>query len=150
VRGAGKANKIETRYPLFSCIPTKMSIFHVNIKFHVSLKDYEEIVKDTYSVLRSDGEIDSGWKVSHESVREISLCGPSATKHYKYPNAKSGWRIFLDNGCPDYYCCGWRHIDSIYPTQLSGDDNAIKVWRQELLELLEFLETKRLECIHED
>jgi len=125
-----------------------MLALNVDIKFHVSLKDYEEIVKDTYSVLRSDGEIDSDWEVSHESAYEISLSGPSATKHYKYPNAKSGWRIFLNNGWPKHYCCGWRHIESIYPTRLDGDEEAIKVWRQELLEILDTLEAKRME-IHE-
>ena len=127
-----------------------MSIFHVNIKFHVSLKEYEEIVNDTYSVLRSSGEIDSGWKVSHQSSREIWLRGPSATKHINYPGAKNGWRIFLDNGNDMYHCCGWRHIENIYPTRLDGDEEAIKVWRQELLELLEFLETKRLEKIEKN
>jgi hypothetical protein len=127
-----------------------MSIFHVNIKFHVSLKDYEDIVKDTYSVLRSDGRMDSGWKVSHQSSREMWLRGPSATKHYSYPGAKNGWRIFLDNGNDMYYCCGWRHIESIYPTRLDGDDEAIKMWRQELLELLAFLETQRMEKIEKN
>jgi hypothetical protein len=129
----------------------KMLAFdNVNIKFHVSLKEYEEIVNDTYSVLRSAGGMDSGWKVSHQSSREMWLRGPAATKHYNYPGAKNGWRIFLDNGNDMYYCCGWRHIESIYPTRLSGDEEAIKVWRQEFLELLEALETQRMEKIEKN
>lgn len=113
-------------------------------RFHVSLIDYEEIANDKYTVKRTSGEFDEGWKISIESGCQLNLEGPSATKHF--PKDTGLWRIFMDNGkTADEYMCGWRRLETIYPTRLNGEEYAIKAWRQSLQEILDALEVKRLE-----
>jgi hypothetical protein len=132
-------------------------------ELHVSLRAYEEIVNDTYTVMRSSGMLESGWTISHESGLEPNVEGPSASKRptkdkpkviraYGEPPVDDTdddgpvWRVFLDNGKPSHdYMCGWRRLVSIHPTRLDGDEEAIKVWREAFLEILEALELKRLE-----
>ena len=113
-------------------------------RFHVSLIDYEEIANDKYTVKRTSGVFEEGWKISIHSGCELNLEGPSATKHF--PKDTGLWRIFMDNGkTADEYMCGWRRIETIYPTRLNGDEDAIKAWRQSLQEILDALEVKRVE-----
>ena len=115
-------------------------------RLHVSLVDYEEIANDKYTVKRTSGDLDEGWVISIESGLALNVSGPSATKHF--PKDTGLWRIFMDNGKTAHeYMCGWRRIETIYPTRLSGDEEAIKTWRQSLLEILEALESKREETV---
>jgi hypothetical protein len=120
--------------------------FHVYTRFHVSLNDYKEIVNDRYTVKRTSGKLESGWKISHESLCEEFLDGPSATKYCPKDTTRK-WRIFLDNNKMSYeeHRASWRRLETIHPTRLNGDEEAIKIWRQNLLEILEPLELKRLE-----
>ena len=114
-------------------------------RFHVSLAQYEDIVNDTYTVKRTSEELDDGWKISHESGVVTNVKGPSATKHCTKDETRI-WRIFMDNGKnSDDYVCGWRRLETIQPTRLNNDEEAIKMWRETLKEILEALEVKRLE-----
>jgi hypothetical protein len=113
---------------------------------HVSLNDYEEIVNDKYTVMRTSGQLDEGWIIALQSGLVLNVSGPSATKHFINDDPKK-WRIFMDNGKTTHeYMCGWRRIETIHPTRLNGDEEAIKTWRQGLLEILEALEAKRPEA----
>jgi hypothetical protein len=116
---------------------------------HVSLSDYEEIANDKYTVMRTSGQLDEGWVISIESGL-VDISGSSATKHFTKDDPPK-WRIFMDNSKTAHeYTCGWRRIETIYPTRLSGDEDAIKTWRQGLLEILEALEAKRSETKEAD
>lgn len=116
-------------------------------RFHVSLSQYEQIANDTYTVKRTSGELDRGWGLPHQSGLEPNVEGPSATKHCG-KDEKQTWRIFMDNGktIPEEYVGGWRRLETIYPTRFDGDEEAIRIWRRDVLELLEMLEAKRLEA----
>ena len=105
-------------------------------EFHVPLSIYKEIASDTYTVKRTSGMLDEGWKISEESASEPALEGPSAAK-YKVKDTEV-WRIFMDNGKTAHeYVCGWRRVETIQPTRLNGDEEAINLWRQELIKMLE-------------
>jgi hypothetical protein len=117
-------------------------------RFHVSLRDYEEIANDKYTVRRTSGEMDPDWIIAHQSGCQLNVDGPSATKHCTKIDEQPKWRIFMDNGKTTHeYMCGWRRVESIHPTRLDGDEEAIKVWRENLLVILEGLELKRLETL---
>lgn len=110
--------------------------------YHVSLSAYPDLVDDTYTVKRTSGLYDDGWKISHQSDMEKYLVGPAATKHCsKDPDGT--WRIFLDNKkSADEYVCGWRRLETIYPTRLAGEE--IQKWRDATLLKLECLDKQRL------
>ena len=112
----------------------------------VSLRDYTIYTNDTYTVKRTSGILDEGWTIASESGFEPNVDGPSASK--QFPKDAVFWRIFMDNGKPgDEYVCGWRRLETIHPTRLSGDEEAIKVWREAFEQILETLEAKRLASI---
>ena len=108
---------------------------------HVSLSAYDDLVDDTYTVKRTSGLFDDGWKISHQSASQPSLNGPSATKHCGKDDNK--WRIFLDNNkSGEAYACGWRRIETIHPTRLYGGD--IEAWRESTIKRLDELEILRI------
>jgi hypothetical protein len=112
-------------------------------RFHVSLSRHLDIANDKYTVKRTSGLEDPDWKISCSSGLEPNVHGPSASK-YPVKNQEL-WRIFMDNGKPsEEYMCGWRRIETIHPTRLDGDEEAIKLWRQTLIGILDTLEVERL------
>ena len=115
-------------------------------KYHVSLADYPEIANDSYTVERTSGDVDSGWRIPAESGVDQNVIFPAASIHARISDEmKGGWRIFMDNGSkhPDEMRGGWRRIGTIWPTRLHGDAEAIEKWRNELIVILEDLEKKR-------
>ena len=121
---------------------------HMSIakELQVSLSDYKIYTNDTYTVTRTSGLLDAGWGIGTESSLEPTVDGPCATKQCAKDTGV--WRIFMDNGkkSPDEYVCGWRRLETIWPTRLSGDEQAIKVWREAFVQILDTLEAKRLEA----
>jgi hypothetical protein len=115
-------------------------------KYHVSLADYPEIANDSYTVERTSGEVDSGWQIPAGSGVDMTVRFPAASIHALIAaGMKGGWRIFMDNGAkrPEDIRGGWRRIDTIWPTRLHGDPEAIEKWRNDFLIILEELEKKR-------
>ena len=113
-------------------------------KYHVSLLEFPDLIQDTYTVKRTSGLCDPGWVISRATSFEPTLDGPSASKHCSKEPMK--WRIFLDNNkTSEEYVCGWRRIETIEPTRLSGNQEAIDEWRMKTIERLERLEAKRSE-----
>jgi hypothetical protein len=109
------------------------------------MEDLLEVIRETYTVQRTSGILDKGWHISYTCGIEPSVKGPSASKHgIKDPGV---WRIHLnnsENGEGNPYACGWRRIETIHPTRLSGNEDAIKEWRELLINSLEVLEVRRL------
>ena len=115
--------------------------------YHVFLTDYPEIANDSYTVERTSGEVDSGWRIPASSPVDNSVTAPAASIHASITaEMKGGWRIFMDNDAKDINLLrgGWRRVETIWPTRLHGDVEAIDKWRNETLIILEELEKKRL------
>jgi hypothetical protein len=115
-------------------------------KYHVSLADYPEIANDSYTVERTSGDLDSGWRIPAGSGVDMNVKFPAASIHAIINHGmKGGWRIFMDNGNkrPEQMLGGWRRISTIWPTRLHGDPEAIEKWRNELIVILNELEKKR-------
>ena len=121
--------------------------------YHVLLTDYPEITNDSYTVERTNGSIESGWRIPVTSGVDMSVKAPAASIHAVLTEGmKGGWRIFLDNGLTNAneMLGGWRRLDSIWPTRLNGNAEAIQKWRDETTLILEELEKKRAELFKPD
>ena len=114
--------------------------------YHVFLTDYPEIANDSYTVERTNGSVEPGWRIPETSAVDPSVKAPAASIHAVLTHGmKGGWRIFLDNGRVNTteILGGWRRLDSIWPTRLNGNAEAIQVWRDETTLILDELEKKR-------
>ena len=98
-----------------------------------------------YTVKRTSGQMESGWRIPLECyVDRMEVEMPSASVHAKTDSKH--WRIFMDNGStmPETLLFGWRRVNSIYPTDLEGDQDAILEWQTRTQELFDELEKARI------
>jgi hypothetical protein len=118
----------------------------VPLELRVSLAEFHDLLNDTYTVERTSGKIDSGWRIPGNSPVDQSIEGPCASIH-AVKNDVKGWRIFMDNSPKDIneLFGGWRRIETIWPTRLDGDADAIHMWRKRTIDILQSLEEERLE-----
>lgn len=109
----------------------------------VSLEGCEAITRYTYTVERTSGSIDSGWVISESP---FNIGRPKWLKMHATKHISEGWRIFMHNNSsdPNLYVSGWRKINTIVPENQNPDFD-IKIWRKNLVNLLEELEVARLE-----
>ena len=94
----------------------------------VSLEGCEAITRYTYTVERTSGSIDSGWVISESP---FNIGRPKWLKMHATKHISEGWRIFM-------------HNNTIVPENQNPDFD-IKIWRKNLVNLLEELEVARLE-----
>jgi hypothetical protein len=110
----------------------------------VSLEGFQAYLDDTYTVVRTSGGKDTGWQIN----REQHICMANVPRwlraHASNKAAKDTgkWRLFMHNleETPNLHSCGWRRIETIEPTRLSGNEGAIRQWREELIKILETLD----------
>lgn len=98
-----------------------------------------------YTVKRTSGEMDGGWRIPSECyMSRAELTFPSASKHAQTDTKH--WRIFMDNGkmTPEEVRYGWRRVNSVYPTELEGDEDAILTWQSNVERLFDTLEEARI------
>ena len=113
----------------------------------VSLKNSQQFTTPLYTVKRTSGIEDSGWSISKPC---IGAGQPSWIDMHacKYVNS-SGWRIFMHNNLedPNEYAFGWRRVETINPSHLNGNPDAIHTWRESLIQHLDTLEMARLAAL---
>jgi hypothetical protein len=102
----------------------------------VSIENISEIKShNSYTVTRTSGAIDEGWTTESIYPKWFSnkACFDSTTKT---------WRIYMENGKadPNLFVCGWRALDTIYPTAITDVD----AWRLRVYDQLTALENQRL------
>jgi len=102
-----------------------------------------------YTVVRTSGEVDSGWRIPLEWYEDdkYTYTFPSASKHGKSDRkGLENWRIFMYKGerNSQAYMYAWRRVNSIYPSELYGNEEAIQEWQDKTAILLEELEATRL------
>jgi hypothetical protein len=105
----------------------------LGIPYQLCLRLPSHLLSETFTVLRTSGEMDPGWQIAW-----------LASKHGQKELGK--WRILMENKTnpdPLKHVCGWRRIETIEPTRLSGNQEAIHAWRLEVIALLEALELER-------
>ena len=114
----------------------------------VSIQAIEELIAGSFTVKRTNGEMECGWVVPKEHHYCAAQCpGHCSAAAWK---SKSGeeyvWRIFMRSitDDPNVHSCGWRRLETVEPTELSGNQEAIDTWRNRIAVLLETEEAKRL------
>jgi hypothetical protein len=98
-----------------------------------------------YTVKRTSGEMDGGWRIPSEFyMSRVELTFPSASKHAQ--TETKHWRIFMHNGktTPEEIRYAWRRVNSVYPTELEGDEDAILTWQSNVERLFDTLEEARI------
>jgi hypothetical protein len=123
--------------------------------------DYDALTGDTYTVVRTDGRVQEGWRIPtevHECValaRATFLPACHATSRVKEggfadPNmtVRHMWRMHMTFDKEGEHACGWRHLGlgadfTFWPTRLSGDVNEGKrtEWLTSLLNKLNTLKS---------
>lgn len=105
------------------------------------------LAADTYTVIRTSGEQQTGWQMSKEVHRcfnqNLGAWRPTAHALLK----KDGWSVYMHNGhhtdkegtVDPKHACGWRTIGTFWPTRLTGDQAAIDAWSSALRDLVELL-----------
>lgn len=124
----------------------------------VKLADAEELadyfLKESYTVIRSGGAQEDGWRISSEPHD----CNATRGLHYSWnPSShadltEKGWRVFMVGKEPlDTCICGWRRIGTFWPTRLTGNQTGIDLWTTELKKTLERLARRKgLPTVWED
>lgn len=112
----------------------------------VNLKGLDDsYFEDAYTVIRTSGERQEGWRMS----KRVHICYLHRVGSWR-PSAhawleKDGWRIYMHNGDQEdaegkivnTHVCGWRPIGGFWPTRLTGDEAAIATWSAELKALVD-------------
>ena len=112
----------------------------------VSLKDIYPLLVESYTVERTSGKEEDKWCIPTYHHQCSGNCADwiylVATKHS--PKDTGKWRIFMRNSeeNPNLHACGWRRLETIRPSRLTGEDE-IKEWRENTIKILEELEEKR-------
>jgi hypothetical protein len=100
---------------------------------------FEEMVGESYTVIRSSGAEDAGWRFSPNTDIDDCTCKEYGGYATKYINVT--WRFMMNNGifclvdCPakgDHICRphshGWREIRSFWPTRLKTSEEREAWW----------------------
>ena len=94
---------------------------------------------EDYMVRRTSGIWESGWAFSDKGHKcaGIDYNGPVASL-IKHDNIFV-WSIYMTNGSinPNTHVCKWSKIDNMFPSKLSGNEEAIQKWRADTIRLLE-------------
>jgi hypothetical protein len=107
----------------------------------VSLEGMNDLINDSYTIKRTSGEMENGWSIAPPIMGNM----PEWIAYHALKD-NGVWRIFMHNNNkePNLYVCGWRNIDSIYPTQFADNIEIINIWRSNVEGQLNILENKRL------
>jgi hypothetical protein len=110
----------------------------------VNLDGAATYLEEAYTVRRTSGDLQDGWKLAKEGHRCYNQ-DPRGWKARAHANlGAEGWRVHLHNGeqkeeDPEAHSCGWRRQGTFWPTRLTGDQAAIDAWTEGLRDHLEEL-----------
>ena len=91
---------------------------------------FEFLCNETYTVLRTDGREEAGWRI--EAKSHSSVCGippwikAHASNRFKSRDDGTYWKVYMNNGfcCLEKkddlraHGCGWRRVGTFWPTRL--------------------------------
>ena len=112
----------------------------VSVEQMLDLNLIPEFNDEDYTVLRTSGNLDAGWKLSCKNY-ETPWINKSA-----YRDAQNGkWRIYTQNGKmdPNEFLHAWRDLYKVFPTRLAGKEDEIKEWHEKVSTQLHVLEEAR-------
>ena len=111
----------------------------------VNIENLPEFSEEFYTVKRTSGILEGAWVLSWAPAHGVEWMKKSA-----YFDTKDEiWRIYTQNGKedPNLWLYGWRDLEKIFPTSLTGKEEEIEAWRAKVYIQLEKLEDKRKEWV---
>lgn len=118
----------------------------------VSLMDLDAAYfTDTYTVIRTSGEQQTGWQIANDDHRCFNKQPGAWRPRAHAVLQEDGWRVNMHNGHHtdadgerlDTHACGWRRLGSFWPTRLTGDQPAIDAWSNTLRDIMEQLASEQ-------
>ena len=107
----------------------------------VVLDDIADLLdNNSYRIQRTSGEWEDNWKIGN------GICYPDWITQTASKKLGS-WCIFMHNNkCdnPNLYVSGWRRLETVFPSSLNGDEEAINTWRKKVSSQLDSLEEQRI------
>jgi hypothetical protein len=111
----------------------------------ISLEGQDTILNDSYTVTRTGGEKEAGWIITNKPHECCDYTAEWIDKRAGKSDKKDPliWRIFMESvkEDPNIHACGWRRVETFYPTRLEGSPDEILKWREELIRTLDEIQT---------
>jgi len=97
---------------------------------------YEELMAENFTVIRTNGEVQPGWKIPRDVHNCHSNNHPWCTSHAtnSYPGSKEikQWKYHMVCGEGDDHVCGWRACEegrrTFWPTRLTTQEEKEAWW----------------------
>jgi hypothetical protein len=113
----------------------------------VNLAAEQAYLDESYTVIRTSGQQETGWLLTSTVHRCYNHGSHSWRPRAHAYLKKEGWVLSLHNGDQEdaegnivaSHCCGWRTLGTFWPTRLTGDEEAIAAWTEQLRDRLEEL-----------
>jgi hypothetical protein len=110
--------------------------------------DHLPYANDIYTVVRKSGKLQGGWTIvnEHACTAAQRLGNFSTGDSAGRVSSLEPWRVYMTNGKDDYdhdHSCGWRDINTIWPSHLT-DKVEIAKWRDQFRIVLEQNDIQRL------
>ena len=112
----------------------------------VSLRELEKYTNESYTVKRTSGDLEDGWRISNGPHHCASSSGSGwVGGHARKP--AEGWRVFMslpvELESEREHFCGWRRHGTFFPTRIKDQDAEIKSWQDSLLLDLDALQAAK-------
>lgn len=127
----------------------------------VDLAGETAYLEESYTVVRTSGEVQTGWLLT-EKIHRCYNTDPRSQKPKAHAYLKpEAWAVHLHNGDQvsgadlenpsgsatrdqdeedsEKHCCGFRRLGTFWPTRLTDDAEAIAAWTNQLRDRLEEL-----------
>jgi len=108
----------------------------------VSIAHLPLLMDSTYTVIRTSGKQEDGWTISGDHKCLIYGNVPPWVVAHACKKDSGEWCIFMHNNQTDtnLHACGWRRLNTIMPTHLLNDKDAITTWRSSISMILDELQ----------
>ena len=99
-------------------------------------KYYEELMAENFTVVRTNGEVQAGWKIPRDvhscHTSNYTWCTSHATNSYPGSKGLKQWKFHMVYGDGDDHVCGWRACEegrrSFWPTRLTKQEEKEAWW----------------------
>jgi hypothetical protein len=116
----------------------------------VSLRELDKYTSESYTVKRTSGDLDDGWRISNGPHHCANAGSGWVGGHANRPEGV--WRVFMSSPIDmtatphdNAHACGWRRHGTFFPTRIKDQDAEIKSWQDSFLGDLEALHAAKAE-----
>ena len=125
----------------------------------VSLRELDKYTNESYTVKRTSGDLQDGWRISN-GPHHCGVTGGNGWVGGHANKSVDGWKVFMSlplelegyvdvtnapvtHACGTPHACGWRRQGTFFPTRIKDQDAEIKSWQDSLLVDLDNLQAAK-------